>query len=95
MRKIISVLIILITTNNVIAQNRNSIWAFGDSAGIDFNSNPPVAFYSVMDGRGSCSSISDIFGNLLLNLSMLLQFLLIKLINEQDAAGILFAEVEF
>jgi hypothetical protein len=50
------------------AQNRNSIWCFGDSAGIDFsNLNNPVSFSSAMNGRGSSTSISDSLGNLLFN----------------------------
>jgi hypothetical protein len=49
------------------AQNENSIWIFGDSAGIDFsNMSGPVPYFSVMDGRGSCVSISDSSGNLIL-----------------------------
>ena len=48
------------------AQNRNSVWCFGDSAGIDFsNINNPVPYYSAMRGRGSCVSIADDSGNLL------------------------------
>ena len=48
------------------AQNRNSVWVFGDSAGIDFsNLSNPVPIMSGMDGRGSCASISDYTGNLL------------------------------
>jgi len=59
------------------AQDMNSIWIFGDSAGIDFRnpSNPvpiidfrnpsnPVPIASGMDGRGSCTSIADSSGNL-------------------------------
>ncbi len=47
-------------------QNRNSIWIFGDSAGINFsNVSNPTPYYSVMDGRGSCASICDTSGNLL------------------------------
>ena len=43
----------------------NSIWIFGDSAGIDFRiPNNPVPITSGMDGRGSCVSISDSLGNL-------------------------------
>ena len=48
------------------SQNRNSIWCFGDSAGIDFrNPNNPIPISTSMDGRGSCVSISDSVGNLL------------------------------
>ena len=48
------------------AQNRNSVWCFGDSAGINFsNINNPVPFTSSVEGRGSCVSIADNNGNLL------------------------------
>ena len=47
------------------SQNKNSVWCFGDSAGIDFGSGVPVTFQSGMDSRGSCVSISDNNGNLL------------------------------
>jgi hypothetical protein len=47
------------------AQDMNSIWTFGDSAGIDFtNVSNPVPITSSMDGRGSCASISNSSGNL-------------------------------
>ncbi len=49
------------------SQNRNSNWCFGDSAGINFNNlSNPIPFPSGMDCRGSCASISDSLGNLLL-----------------------------
>ncbi len=48
-------------------QNRNSIWCFGDSSGIDFsNLSNPTPFQTSMDGRGSCVSISDTNGQLLI-----------------------------
>ncbi|MBL7916416.1 MAG: T9SS type A sorting domain-containing protein [Bacteroidia bacterium] len=47
------------------AQNRNSIWCFGDSASIDFSSGIATPISSGMDGRGSCASIADESGNLL------------------------------
>lgn len=51
---------------NCPAQNKNNVWIFGDSAGIDFNNiNNPVPVFSGMDGRGSCASISDSAGSLL------------------------------
>jgi hypothetical protein len=56
----------LLFGNNSNAQSRNSIWCFGDSAGINFNNlQNPVPFNSVMRSRGSCASISDHNGNLL------------------------------
>ena len=48
------------------AQDRNSIWIFGDSAGVDFtNVTNPVSVNSTNESRGSCTSISDSSGNLL------------------------------
>jgi hypothetical protein len=47
------------------AQNHNSVWVFGDSAGIDFGSGVALPIVSAMDGRGSCASISDVNGELL------------------------------
>jgi hypothetical protein len=47
------------------AQNRNSIWCFGDSAAIDFSSGIATPISSGMDGRGSCASIANESGNLL------------------------------
>jgi hypothetical protein len=47
-------------------QGRNSIWCFGDSAGIDFSDTAnPVPCFSTVNGRGTCASISDSLGNLL------------------------------
>jgi hypothetical protein len=66
MKKIIFIFFIISTLNTALGQNQNSIWCFGDSAGIDFsNIANPVSFFSGMDGRGSCSSIADTSGNLL------------------------------
>ncbi len=46
------------------SQNRNAIWVFGDSAGIDFSiPGNPIPITSGMDGRGSCASIADSLGN--------------------------------
>jgi len=48
------------------AQNRNSIWCFGDSAGIDFSDvQNPVTFKSGIRCKSECASISDANGNLL------------------------------
>jgi len=49
------------------SQDKNSVWIFGDSAGIDFiNLSNPTPISSGMRGRGSCVSISDSTGNLVL-----------------------------
>ena len=56
----------VITISFITAQSRNSIWCFGDSAGIDFrNISMPVPISTSLDSRGSCVSISDSVGNLL------------------------------
>ena len=48
------------------AQNRNSIWCFGDSSGIDFGTVAnPTTFRSSVVSRGSCVSIADTNGHLL------------------------------
>jgi hypothetical protein len=59
-------LILIIAINPALAQNRNSIWCFGDSAGIDFNNlSSPAPIHSTLKSRGSCASISDTNGQLL------------------------------
>ena len=59
-------LLLFFIAANAVAQNQNSVWIFGDSAGIDFsNLNNPVPVFSGMDERGSCASIADTSGNLL------------------------------
>jgi hypothetical protein len=65
MKKIFFILIIF-SVSLCHAQNRNTVWIFGDSAGIDFSSlNNPVPIFSGMDARSSCANISDSIGNLL------------------------------
>ncbi|MBK7968366.1 MAG: hypothetical protein IPK08_05225 [Bacteroidetes bacterium] len=63
--RLLIILLIIITAHVSVAQNRNSVWVFGDSAGIDFGSGVALPIVSAMDGRGSCASISDANGNLL------------------------------
>jgi hypothetical protein len=47
-------------------QKRNSIWCFGDSAGIDFNiPGNPQPISTTLRTRGSCVSIADTSGSLL------------------------------
>ena len=65
-KQLLVVLLLIVSTNILHAQNRNSIWVFGDSALVDFsNINNPVPGISSMDGRGSCVSIADSSGSLL------------------------------
>src|SRR5688572_2342783 len=60
------VLWLILISVSAFAQNRNSVWCFGDSAGIDFsNISNPIPIASSLDTRGSCASISDSLGHLL------------------------------
>jgi hypothetical protein len=48
------------------AQKEGNVWCFGDSALVDWNDpENPLTGRSIVDSRGSASSISDPFGNLL------------------------------
>jgi hypothetical protein len=49
----------------LVAQRGNN-WCFGDSSGIDFNTSPPTIFITSVKSRGSCASISDSLGQLLM-----------------------------
>ena len=67
MKKLTATFLISLITFFCIAQNnKNNIWCFGDSAGIDFrNTSNPTTFGSAVDSRGSCVSIADSNSNLL------------------------------
>ena len=64
MIKLILAFVLIVAADSLPAQDRNSIWIFGDSAGIDFNSTA-MPITSGMDSRGSSTSICDSIGNLL------------------------------
>ena len=52
--------ILLLNQLECLGQFKNSIWCFGDSAGINFiNPQSPVVFKTSVNSRGSCVSISD------------------------------------
>lgn len=66
MKKYIFLFCILLFCICANAQNRNSIWCFGDSAGIDFSDTTnPITFTSQCNTRGSVTSIADTSGNLI------------------------------
>src|SRR6188768_3845756 len=66
MRTRIILFLIFISVGDSFCQNRNSVWCFGDSSGIDFNNiNNPLPLHSAVKSRGSCASIADSNGNLL------------------------------
>ncbi|MDC1238114.1 hypothetical protein N8Z68_06385, partial [Polaribacter sp.] len=51
---------------NTYSQKQANIWYFGENAGLDFNSSPPVALTNgEIDTFEGCSSFSDVDGNLL------------------------------
>jgi len=64
MKKIIILLILVLHSCFVYSQNRNAIWCFGDSAGIDFK-NGGIPIVTSVTGRGSCVSICDTSGTML------------------------------
>jgi hypothetical protein len=67
MRATLLFFFIFISVADSFSQNRNSVWCFGDSAGIDFsNISNPLSFTSANESRGTCASISDTSGQLLL-----------------------------
>ncbi|MBL7915955.1 MAG: T9SS type A sorting domain-containing protein [Bacteroidia bacterium] len=63
--KYLWIIIFCLTSVMAKAQNRNSIWCFGDSAAIDFSSGIATPISSGMDGRGSCATIANESGDLL------------------------------
>ena len=65
LKYILWIIIPLIYSSDSNAQNRNSVWCFGDSAAIDFSSGNPVTGSSSLDSRGTCVSIADTNSNLL------------------------------
>jgi len=62
--KFLLIAVIMLWESNGLAQNRNNIWCFGDSSGINFGTVPnPVTFSSSVVSRGSCVSIADTNGD--------------------------------
>ena len=64
MKRLFCVFLLWVLVGGSVSAQRNNIWVFGDSTGIDFNGVPNVLNSSV-DTRGSSISIADIGGNLL------------------------------
>ncbi len=66
MRKSYIIYILIFWSLNLIGQNTDRFWAFGDSSAINFgNLTNPISSTSVLRSRGSCASICDSSGNLL------------------------------
>jgi gliding motility-associated-like protein len=66
MRKFLFILILISISNFLFAQKEGNIWMFGDSAGLNFNNNPPTLYESVSYSNEACSSICDKNGDLVL-----------------------------
>ena len=57
---------ILFFALNVFSQKQANIWYFGENAGLDFNSSPPVALTDgLLNTLEGCSTFSDVNGALL------------------------------
>jgi gliding motility-associated-like protein len=66
MIKRIAILIFILITQNVIAQNQGAIWYFGNNAGLDFNTTPPTILTNgQLATQEGCASIADAGGALL------------------------------
>ena len=66
MKKLITVTVVMLFYSLLtIAQSTNKIWCFGDSAGLDFNFQPPIPIHSSVVSRGSCASICNGSGMLI------------------------------
>jgi len=65
MKKIVTVLLLLLSCQLLVAQGEANIWYFGDKAGLDFNSGVPVALNnSQMTTQEGSASIADRSGRL-------------------------------
>ena len=59
----VQTLLCFIFINDCQSQDRNSIWCFGDSAGIEFTFvTNPLPIYTSVNSRGDCASICDSTG---------------------------------
>lgn len=57
--------ILILALTSVHAQYKNTIWCFGDSTGINFNTTSPTTYSTGIDSRGGVVSIADSMGNLI------------------------------
>ena len=64
--KKVLLLILIIFSQQLLAQGEGNIWYFGFNAGLDFNQDPPVALTNgSLSSNEGCASICDASGNLL------------------------------
>ena len=66
--RVIFIIILIVISPACFAQNRDAVWVFGESIGIDYNDiqNPAVTNFTISGGDETYTSISDNSGNLLL-----------------------------
>ena len=57
--------IFLWCSTTVLAQGEANNWFFGQSAGLNFNTNPPTPMIGSIQTEEGCASFSDKEGNLL------------------------------
>lgn len=65
MRKVIILSIAAFLCSNTYSQKYDHVWVFGDSAGLNFNFDPPENFISSIFTYEACASIADSSGDLL------------------------------
>ena len=63
-RKLLYLILLILSCSDLNGQGRNTIWCFGDSAGIKFTTGGIVGITSVLQSHEACASISDTSGNL-------------------------------
>lgn len=64
-RKVLLCLCLTLFFLNQLKAQYENVWAFGDKAGLDFNSIPPVAIQTNISAMEGCASVSDANGQLL------------------------------
>ncbi|WP_452602772.1 T9SS type B sorting domain-containing protein [Pontimicrobium sp. MEBiC06410] len=63
---IVLIVLMLVFSRIVVAQNETNIWYFGENAGLDFNSGMPVPLLDgALNTEEGCATIADTSGNLL------------------------------
>ena len=64
--KLVSLILLCLTSYHLYAQNEGNVWYFGSNAGIDFNGPTPVPLTNgALNTFEGCASIADNSGNLL------------------------------
>lgn len=65
-KKLLLIIIAVLSLQIAQAQGVSNIWYFGDNAGLDFSTNPPTALTNgMLSTYEGCATIADVSGNLL------------------------------